>query len=316
MIRFLAPWWLLCVAAVVVLAGVYVWAQLRRKKYAVRFSNVNLLRSIAPRVPGWRRHLIAGALAVGVLALSLGMARPAVDVDKPLERATVVLAIDVSLSMNATDVAPNRLKAAQNAAKLFVKQLPKSYNLSLVSFAKTANVLVPATKDRAQVTSGIDHLKLAESTAIGEAIFASLQSIANVPADGAKKAAPARIVLLSDGFTTSGRSNDEATQAALAAKVPVSTIAFGTPNGSVAVEGTQVPVPVDGDALHKIASQTNGKFYTAVTASQLKNVYKDLGSSVGKRTEARDVTRWFLGIGLIVVLASVCVSLLWTGRIT
>ena len=219
MIRFLAPWWLLCVAAVVVLAGVYVWAQLRRKKYAVRFSNVNLLRSIAPRVPGWRRHVIAGALAVGVLALSLGMARPAVDVEKPLERATVVLAIDVSLSMKATDVAPDRLKAAQNAAKLFVKQLPKSYNLSLVSFAKTANVLVPATKDRAQVNSGIDHLKLAESTAIGEAIFASLQSIANVPADGAKNAAPARIVLLSDGFTTSGRSNDEATQAALAAKV-------------------------------------------------------------------------------------------------
>ncbi len=315
MIRFLAPWWLLSVVVVLVLAAVYVWALLRRRTYALRFSNVDLLKSIAPKGAGWHRHVAAGVFAVSVLMLSVGMARPAVDVHQPLERATVVLAIDVSLSMKATDVSPNRFAAAKDAAKLFVRQLPKSYNLSLVSFAKSATVAVSPTKDHAQIDSAIDHLRLQESTAIGDAIFASLEAIANVPSDGAKKAAPARIVLLSDGFTTSGRSNDEAAQASSRAKVPVSTIAFGTQAGSVSVEGTEVPVPVDGDALKKIASETDGKFYTAVTAKQLKEVYRDLGSSVGERTVAHDVTRWFLAIGTLLALVAAGLSLLWTGRI-
>ncbi|HEV2089415.1 MAG TPA: VWA domain-containing protein [Cryptosporangiaceae bacterium] len=315
MIRFLSPWWLLVLLAVAALAGAYVWVQLHRKTFAVRFTNVALLKSLAPKAPGWRRHLAATAFLLCMLVLALALAKPSTDVDEPLERATIVLALDVSLSMQATDVDPDRIRAAKAAAKLFVKELPKTYNLSLVSFAKSATVVVSPTKDHAQVTAAIDGLELQESTAIGEAIYASLQAIQSVPADGASGAPPASIVLLSDGFTTYGRPNDAAAEAAATAKVPVSTIAFGTQEGVVELAGRRTPVPVDRDALEKIANQTNGKFYSAITTDELKDVYRDLGSSIGYRTTPREVTQWFVGIALLFGFAGAVMSLLWTSRL-
>jgi Ca-activated chloride channel homolog len=315
MIRFLEPWWLLLVLATLALAGAYVLVQLRRKTFAVRFTNIALLQSIAPKSPGWRRHLAATAFLLCLLVLATGMAKPATDVEEPLERATIVLAIDVSLSMQATDIEPNRFEAAKEAAKLFVEELPRSYNLSLVSFAKSATVAVSPTKDHGQITSAIDRLELQESTAIGEAMFASLQAIQSVPADGAAGPPPARIVLLSDGFTTYGRPNEEGAEAASAANVPVSTIAFGTQEGVVDLNGTKTPVPVDRDALAKIATQTDGKFYEAVTAAELKDVYRDLGSSVGHRSTPREITQWFVGVALLFGFAGAVMSLLWTSRL-
>ena len=243
------------------------------------------------------------------------MAKPSTDVKEPLERATIVLALDVSLSMQAADVDPDRITAAKAAAKDFVRELPKSYNLALVSFAKSATVVVSPTKDHDQVTAAIDGLQLQESTAIGEAIFASLQAVQSVPADGAQGAPPARIVLLSDGYTTYGRPNDAAAQAAAQAKVPVSTIAFGTQEGVVDLNGTRTPVPVDRDALQKIAQQTDGKFYAAATAQELKDVYRDLGSSIGYRSKPREITQWFVGIALLFGLAAAAMSLVWTSRL-
>jgi len=315
MIRFLEPMWLLLVPLALALAGAYVFVQFRRKTYAVRFTNVALLQSIAPKSPGWRRHLAATAFLLCLLVLATGMAKPSTDVQEPLERATVVLAIDVSLSMQATDIEPNRFEAAKEAAKLFVAELPRSYNLSLVSFAKSATVAVSPTKDHGQVTAAIDRLELQESTAIGEALYASLQAVQSVPADGAQGPPPARIVLLSDGFTTYGRPNDDGAKASAEANVPVSTIAFGTQEGVVDLNGTKTPVPVDRDALAKIATQTDGKFYEAVTADELKEVYRDLGSSIGFRSTPKEVTQWFVGIALLFGFAGAVMSLAWTSRL-
>ncbi|MEV4276680.1 26S proteasome regulatory subunit RPN10 [Actinoplanes xinjiangensis] len=315
MIRFLEPWWLLTLLPVLAMAGAYVWRQFRKRQYAMRFTNVDLLRTLAPKGLGWRRHVSAAAFLLMLGALATATARPSVDTEEPLERATVMLAIDVSLSMQAEDVEPSRIEAAQEAAKAFVSELPPTYNLGLVSFAKAANVLVAPTKDRSAVISAIDGLTLAEATATGEAVFTSLDAIRMVPSDGADGAPPARIVLLSDGYRTSGRSVEDAATAAAQANVPVSTIAFGTDTGVVDIRGSVQRVPVDRLSLQDLAESTKGYFYEAASVSELKQVYEDMGSSIGHRTEPREVTQWYAAIGLLLGLAGAAMSLLWTSRL-
>ncbi|SDZ11756.1 Ca-activated chloride channel family protein [Micromonospora pattaloongensis] len=315
MIRFLQPWGLLALLPVLAVAGAYVWRQFRRRSYAVRFTNVELLRTLAPAGLGWRRHLAPAAFLLSLLALATAMARPSIDTEEPLERATIMLAIDVSLSMEAHDVTPSRIEAAQEAAKQFVAELPESYNLGLVAFAKSANVLVPPSKDRAAVTQAIDGLTLAEATATGEAVFTCMEAIRSVPAAGAEGLPPARIVLLSDGYRTSGRSVEEAAAAAAAANVPVSTIAFGTDAGEVDIGGQVQRVPVDRLALARLAETTRGFFYEAASASELKQVYEDMGSSIGRQTVPREVTQWYAGVALLFALSAAAMSLLWTSRL-
>ncbi len=315
MTGFLASRWLLLLIVVAALAAAYVVVALRRRVYAVRFTNLALLKSVAPRSPGWRRHLAATASLLGLLSLVLAMARPTAEVRLPRERATVMVVIDVSLSMQATDVRPTRITAARTAAKQFISELPTTFNVGLVSFAGTAAVAVSPTRDRASVREGIDGLQLAESTATGEAVFAALGAIKAVPADGARGPAPGRIVLLSDGFRTVGRTNAEATAAANAAHIPVSTIAFGTDTGSVELQGQEIPVPVDRVALRQLAESTSGHYYSAASSDQLRAVYQDLGSSIGYRRVPREITTWFLGVGLLLALTAAAMSLLWTARL-
>ena len=315
MIRFLQPWWLLALLPVLAVAGLYVWRQYRRRSYAIRFTNVDLLHSLAPKGLGYRRHLAAGAFLATLLILACALARPSTDAREPLERATVMLAIDVSLSMQAADVAPTRIDAAKQAAKDFVQQLPAGYNLGLVTFAKAANVKVSPMKDRAPVLAEIDGLQLAEATATGEAVFACLDAIRGVPTDGANELPPARIVLLSDGYRTYGRSIEEAAASASAANIPVSTIAFGTDEGVVRINNQTQRVPVDRQSLQRLAETTKGLFYEAATVEQLKQVYKDMGSSIGYRTKPREVTQWYVGVGLLFALAAAGLSLLWTSRL-
>jgi Ca-activated chloride channel family protein len=316
MIRFLSPWWLLAVVPVLAVGGVYLWRQLHRRAFAVRFSNVDLLRAVQPSGIGQvRRHAPAVALLVSLLLLALAMAKPSIDTKVPLERATVMLALDVSLSMQSNDVQPSRIVAAETAAKEFVNELPAEFNVGLVSFAKAANVIVSPTKDHSSVVSAIDGLQLAEATATGEAVFVCLDAISTVPADGASGAPPARIVLLSDGYRTYGRSIEEASAAASAANVPVSTIAFGTDEGTVQINGTLQRVPVDRPALQQLAESTRGFFYEAATAEALRRVYQDMGSSIGYRTKAKEITGWFVGFGLLFALGAAGMSLLWTSRL-
>jgi Ca-activated chloride channel homolog len=316
MIRFLSPWWLLAILPVLAVAVAYLLRHRRRRSFAVRFSNVDLIRAVAPSgIGAVRRHAPAVALMLSLLVLALALAKPSVDTKVPLERATVMLALDVSLSMQAEDVAPTRIAAAQIAAKDFVGQLPADFNVGLVSFSKSANVIVSPTKDHEAVVSAIDGLQLAEATATGEAVFTCLDAIAGVPADGAQGPPPARIVLLSDGYRTYGRSIEDAAAAAATANVPVSTIAFGTDEGTVEINGSVQRVPVDRAALQQLAESTNGHYYEAASVEALAQVYQDMGSSIGYRTKAREVGEWFVGFGLVFALAAAGMSLLWTSRL-
>lgn len=314
---FLAPGRLWLLLLLPLLAAAYAWRQRRRRSYALRFTSVALLGQVAPRRPGWRRHVAAAGLLLSLALLVLAFARPAGEVEVPRERATIIVTIDVSLSMMAQDVEPSRLRAAQTAARDFVDGLPPRLNVGLVSFAGSAQVLVPPTTDRAQVDRGIDDLELREYTAVGEAIFTSLQAIETVPDDPSApdEAVPARIVLLSDGETTVGRPNTDGIEAAQAAGVPVFTIAFGTPTGTVELEGIEQVVPVEVEDLREIAEATGGAAYQAETAGELEGVYADIGSSVGFELEQREVTDRFVGVALASLLLSALGSLAWFGRL-
>ncbi|WP_344171933.1 VWA domain-containing protein [Pilimelia columellifera] len=315
MIRFLQPWWLLALVPVAAVAVGYVLRQRTRRVVALRFSTTEMLRAIAPQGLGWRRHLAPVAFLACLTALATAMARPATDVRETSERATVLLAIDVSLSMAAEDVPPTRLRAAQDAAADFVGDLPAGYNVGLVTFARSANVTVPPSKDRDAMIRAIAGLTLAEATATGEAVFTSLEALRASVATAGPTLPPARIVLLSDGYRTTGRSLPEAATAAAAANVPVSTIAFGTDAGVVQIEGRMQPVAVDRRALAELAAATGGRYYEAVTAGGLSEVYADLGSSLGERTVAREVGHWYAGVGLLFGLLSATFGLLWTSRL-
>jgi Ca-activated chloride channel family protein len=315
---FQSPWWLLALLVIAALVALYVLLQLRRKAYAARFTNVALLGSLVPKRPGWRRHLAFGVVALGLATLVVSLAVPSTEVRVPRERATVIMAVDVSLSMQATDIQPDRFRAMQSAAKEFVDVLPERINLGLVSFAGTATTLVPPTTDRAQVSGAIDNLDLAEATAIGEAVFTSLTAIENFQSSlgpGEEEAAPARIVLLSDGFSTVGRKDTQAIDAARSAGVPVSTIAFGTDYGTLDLDGESVPVPVDRATLADIADQTGGSYSEAASAAELEQVYADLGSQIGYTTEPQDVSYWFVRGGVLFALIGAVLSLLWTNRL-
>jgi Ca-activated chloride channel family protein len=315
---FQSPAWLLLLLVVGALVGFYVILQLRRKAYAARFTNVALLGSLVPKRPGWRRHVAFGLIAVALAALVASLAGPNSEVRVPRERATVIMAVDVSLSMKATDIEPNRFQAMQTAAKQFVDVLPERINLGLVSFAGTATTLVPPTTDRGQVRSAIDHLDLAEATAIGEAVFTSLTAIETFQDSldtPSKDLPPARIVLLSDGYNTVGRDDTQAIDAATAAGVPVSTIAFGTDYGTLDLNGETVPVPVDRATLRQIADATGGSYSEAASAAELEKVYADLGSQIGYTTEPHDISPWFVRVGVLFAFVGAILSLVWTNRI-
>lgn len=314
---FLAPERLWLLALVPLLVLTYLLVQRRRRAYTMRFTNLALLDTVAPRRPAWRRHVAAALTMVTVGLLVTAFARPQDEVKVPRERATIVVAIDVSLSMKATDVPPSRLAAAQRAASEFVTSLPKRFNVALVSYAGSASILVSPTIDRQAVQRAIKNLQLAESTATGEAIYTSLEALKQVPADPAhpQDPAPARIVLLSDGYQNVGRSSDQAAAAARRAGVPISTIAFGTKYGYVDIDGQRSPVPVDEESMRQIARETGGKAYTAQSVGELQDVYADIGSSIGYTHKEQEVTSRFVGIALIGALCAAGASLLFFGRI-
>ncbi len=312
---FLAPgrlWLLLAVAA---LAVAYVVQARRRGRYTVRFTELDLLASVAPRRPGWRRHVPPALLLLALLALTVGFARPEADVRVPRERATVVVALDTSISMRATDVVPSRDAAAREAALRFVEQLPPRFNVGLVSFSGRASLVVAPTQDRAAVLRAVQSLQLDAGTAIGEAVVTALGALELVPGEQGQPPPPARLVLMSDGTNTVGRSVPTAVSAARAAGVPVSTIAFGTQTGVVEVDGTRIPVPVDREALARLAEETGGTAYTAESGSALSDVYDDIGSSVGTTLERREVTDRFTGLGLLAAGIAAALALLWGLRV-
>lgn len=315
---FTEPWWLAGLLVVAGLAGAYVLLLRRRRRDTVLFTNLELLDRVAPRRPGWWRHVPAAALLVASTLLTVALAGPQAQAKVPRNRATVVLVIDVSLSMQATDVIPNRLAAAQASAKAFADQLTPGVNLGLVAFAGTAAVLVAPTTDREPVKRAVDGLKLAESTATGDAILAALQSIesfsqalAGSPGDGPP---PARIVLMSDGGQTvpggpgaedQPRGAYTAARKAAEARVPVSTISFGTNYGTIELDPDKPPVSVavDDEAMRRIAELSGGQFFTATSEVELRQVYAQLGEQIGYEQRLVDVSRpWLAGGALLLVV--------------
>jgi Ca-activated chloride channel family protein len=196
-----------------------------------------------------------------------------------------------------------------------VTSLPDELNVGLVEFAGQASVVVSPTTNHDQVVRAIETMELQNGTAIGEAVFASLDAIASAPPDDDGQPPPGRVVLLSDGVRNQGRSNEDAAAAAEEAGVPVSTIAYGTDEGEIELGERIVPVPVDRDALRVLAEDTGGSFFEAATGSELEQVYDDIGSAIGYEIEEREVGRWFTGAGLVVLVAGAIMSLAWFSRL-
>jgi Ca-activated chloride channel homolog len=313
-VNFLAPGRLWLLIAVVALAAGYLFMQLRRRHYAARFTNLDLLASVAPKRPGWRRHVAAAALLAAIVLLVAAWARPTRPERVPRERATVMLAIDTSTSMRATDVDPSRLEAAKAAASDFVDGMPDRFRLGLVAFNGNARQLVAPTQNHDSVRDALKRLRLDNYTAIGEGIFTSLDGLRDVPSRTSRRRL-AHVVLMSDGDTNSGRSNEDAAEAAARARIPVTTIAFGTDDGTIGSGSNEYSVPVNREALRDIARETRGRFYEAQSAGELQSVYSNIGSSVGFRTEQREATAWFVGIALAFVLAGAAASVIWTSRL-
>ena len=319
---FLVSWRLVFIAAPVALVLAYLLAQRSRRKAAVRFSSVDLLASVAPPRPGWQRHLPAAAFLGALLIFVLGFAQPARLISVPKQRATVVLTLDTSGSMVATDVAPTRLAAAQQAARDFVKALPSGVQIGLVDFSTSASVLVAPTSDRASVLAGIDGLQAGGGTATAAAIKLSVQTITTLPVGKGDQKAPGAIVLMSDGSPTIGEngmspSASVASEAAAAkaAGVKINTIAFGTANGTITIQDEVLPVPADPTAMAQIASATNGKTFTAQSADQLKSVYSEIGRLVGYNVLHRDISAWFIGIAIALMIAAAAAALTWNQRL-
>jgi Ca-activated chloride channel family protein len=318
--HFLAPqrlWWLLAVAALV--AG-YVGVQLWRRKAAVRFTQVDLLDRVAPSRPGWRRHVVAGGMMLGLVAGVVAIARPVTTTtERTRAEGRIILMFDVSLSMEATDVQPSRLEAAKAAARDFVSQVAPDVEVGLISFSGDVNIDVAPTLNRQQLDDGIDSLELAESTAIGDALSTGTRLLVRLAGDAASNGkAPGAIVLLSDGETTVGVPTEEGAGEAKAAKVPVFTIAFGTENGSITDPNTGevIPVPVKPAPLADAAEATGGAAYTAATDKELDDAYqkiqKSLGATLGQEVEKTNELTWqWAALALVLIAGAWALSMWW-----
>lgn len=317
---FVAPELLVLILVPLALAVGYAVMQSRRSAYAVQFTNLDLLDEIAPDRPGWRRHLPAIALLLALVFLVIALARPTRAEEVPVEASTVVLALDTSISMDARDVEPRRLDAAQDAALRFMDEVPAQVRVGLVSFAETAEAVVAPTANHDQVRRAIERLVLRPGTAIGEALLTSVDLItADLAAIAAEQDSdeptPATVVVLSDGDTTAGRPNAVGVAAAVREAITVSTISFGTVNGTIVFQGQIVPVPSNGRALREIADATGGRFFDAESAAQLTEVFETLGVAVGFTTERVEVTVPFMAAALILGSAAGVTSLAWFQRL-
>jgi Ca-activated chloride channel family protein len=316
-------WYFLFLLVVLAVIGLYVVVQMRRQKRMLRFANMELLESVAPKRSSRWRHLPAILLVVALTFLTTAMAGPTHDVRIPRNRAVVMLVIDVSQSMRATDVAPSRLVAAQEAAKQFADQLTPGINLGLIAYAGTATVLTSPSTNRAATKAAIDQLQLADRTATGEGIFTALQAIATVGAvmGGGDEPPPARIVLMSDGKETVPSNPENPKGAYTAARtakdqgVPISTVSFGTPYGFVTINDQQQPVPVDSEMLKKIAELSGGNAYTASSLEQLKEVFTTLQEQIGYETTKGDASVGWLRVGALVLAFAALAALLLNRRL-
>ncbi len=333
---FERPWLLLALLAVPLLAWLYSVGQRRRARYAVNFTNIAVLRDVA-RSRAWRRWVPAVLFLLAVAALAAGVARPHVRGLVTQERATVVLVLDVSRSMEARDVRPNRIGAAKQAIRLFLDRAPERLRVGLVVFAGVPQVATPPTRAREQVSISLDHLgeyATFGGTAIGDALAMAVEvgqeTLRRDAVEGADPQAEGKLVsilFLSDGAQHQGILQPlEGAALAREAGMPVYTVALGTPNGTVPsfdgsgggggfFEPERIPVPPDPVTLRAIAEDTGGEFTDARTAEALTKAYAELGSNLGRTEEDKEVTYAFLIAAAGLLLAAGVLSNAWAARL-
>ena len=296
------------------------WSERRRMAAQARFGNPDLLPNVVDRAPGRLRSLpiVLGLLALG--AMIVGVARPHATVSVPREEATIVLAIDISRSMKAKDVEPTRLDAARTAAKTFLADVPKKFQVGVVSFATRAAVGVAPTEDRTLVEAALDSLVPGEGTAIGDAVALSVQ-VGQPKVETAEPPPPRAVVLISDGAQDGGRVEPvEAARMAKASGVPVYSVLVGTPDGVVEETLTgglrrTIRVPPNPQTLEQISSATGGEVFTAGDGKELSRVYADLGSRLGTRDESREITDVFAAAAVALLLIAGTLSALLFRRV-
>ncbi|GAB3702461.1 VWA domain-containing protein [Mariniluteicoccus flavus] len=299
-------WWLL---AIPVFVALYVVLTRLRNRRGMRFTNTSMLGAVVKPQSQWRRHLAVALSLLSLVTLTMAFAKPKATIDVPRERATIVVVLDVSQSMAAKDVKPDRITVAKQAAIDFVNSLPAKYNVSFVALSGSPSLVIPPTLDRTSINAAIERAELRDSTAIGESIVMALRALDLAPKDRANpnEIAPGAIVMLSDGTNTIGRPAEQGAQEAAQAKRKIYTIAYGTENGYVDFEGRRELVPVNHDLMKKIAAQTEGEYFKAATPDQLKKVYTSIGTSVGYEKAEREVTAQYAGYGFgFAVLAALC----------
>jgi Ca-activated chloride channel family protein len=339
--------WLL--AATPLLAGLYVWLMLRRKKNALRYANLSLVKEALGKGHAVRRHIPPALLLLAIIAMVIAMARPTAVVTLPFQREIIILAMDVSGSMRAADVQPNRLIAAQNAAKAFIADMPPNTMVGIVSFAGTASVVQAPTTNKEDLLAAIDRFQLQRATAIGSGIIVSLATIfpnagieiasltggappprftaGRAPAPKDDKKAPhkpvppgsfssAAVVLLTDGQRTTGPDSLDAARMAAERGVRVFTVGIGTTSGEIiGFEGWSMRVRLDEETLKQIANLTQGEYFYAGTADDLKKVYQSLSARLVMETKLTEVGSLFTGLAALIALLGAGLSLAWFNRI-
>ena len=316
---FSSPVWLVALVIVPLLVVAYVWLERQRRRAAAAWANPALVPNLVDHAPGWRRHLPLAILLVALAAMIVGVARPHATVNTRREEATVVLAMDVSRSMGATDVPPSRLAAAKLAALDFANKVPKKFRIGVVAFATRATVALPPTADRQLLHDSLDSLHTGDGTAIGDAVALAVSMSHGQRTDGVTP--PASVLLISDGARDGGRRSPlVAAKQAKAQHVPIYTILLGTPGGVVQHKlpngfTESIRVPPSAQTLQTIARASGGEFFTASNDRRLGNVYDQLRSRLGHKRQSREVTDAFAGGAALLLLAGGALSALWFRRV-
>jgi Ca-activated chloride channel homolog len=328
--------WLLILVPVLIL--VYIIIQRRRHKYALRYASLSLVKDALGRGPGLRRHIPAILFLVGVTVLLVAVARPVATVILPDEQGTVILTIDVSRSMQADDVKPSRLEAAKAAAQAFLQNQPKNVYIGIVSFSNNAALVQAPTTNRTEAAAAINRLMPQSGTAIGQGILTSVNAIAEQT--GAPKVtnptgslgqpaptlqptplppgtyAPAVIVLLSDGQNNINPAPLDIVDQAINRGIRIYTIGLGTTSGSiVGFQGRSIRVFLDETTLKQIAQQTGGRYYHADNETDLRNIYSTLGTQLVFKPQQTEMTAFFAGAAVLILLAAGIISFLWFNRL-
>ena len=345
-VTFMWPQFLWLLLAVPLLVAVYFWLLRRKKKLTLRYASLSIVKEAMGTSMSWRRHVPPVLFLLAIAAMLVAASRPFAVLSLPSTQETIILAMDVSGSMRATDVKPNRLVAAQNAAKAFLAELPRNVKVGIVAFAGSAQVVQPATLSREDLVAAIDKFQMQRATAIGSAIVVSLAELfpqegidlsaitygngkpRGIPIDQGKKekkefkpVAPgsytsAAIILLTDGQRTTGVDTMEAAKMAADRGVRIYTVGVGTVEGeTIGFEGWSMRVRLDEATLKAVALQTQAEYFYAGSAETLKSVYQKLSSRLTVEKKETEVSGLLALVAAVLAITSAGLSLLWFNRI-